>query len=473
MRPICVMKFGGTSVGDAESIARAAAILAAANQTNQVVGVVSAMSGITNLLIDAARRAEGGDSTAADAIEGELRSRHLAVIDALIANETLRSLLNNEIELLTREVGDLCRGTAFLRELTARVSDAISGAGERFTARIVSAALTELGAASEAIDASDLIVTEDEFGGAEPLAEPTRAQTRKRLTPLFEQGVLPVITGFIGATAEGVQTILGRGGSDYSATILGAALGAEAVVIWTDVDGVMSADPRLVHHARLLRNISYCEAAEMAHFGAKVLHPKTLRPVAELGIPVWIRNSRDPDQPGTKITPTGHPTASGVKAIAAIENVSLVTVGGRGMVGLVGMAAKTFTAVAEARANVLLISQSSSENDICFILTKPEAGKAVKALRRAFTTDLRHHEVEHIVVREDVAIVAVIGERMHGHPGMAGRIFQTVGARGINVIAIAQGSSEYKVSFVIESGGVGEAINALHDEFGLMNRSDE
>lgn len=465
------MKFGGTSVGDADSIARAAAILAEANQTYQVVGVVSAMSGVTNLLIDAARRAESGDATAADEVENELRARHVAVIDALIANETLRSLLNNEIELLTREVGDLCRGTAFLRELTPRVSDAISGAGERFTARIVAAALTELGTAAEGIDATDLIVTEDEFGGAEPLSEPTRVKTRDRLSHLFEQGTVPVVTGFIGATVAGVQTILGRGGSDYSATILGAALAADEVVIWTDVDGVMSADPRLVADARLLRNISYSEAAEMAHFGAKVLHPKTLRPVADLGIPVWIRNSRDPEQIGTKITPQGHPTESGVKAIAAIENVSLVTVGGRGMVGLIGMAAKIFAAVAEARANVLLISQSSSENDICFILTKPEAGKALKSLRGAFAADLRHHEVERIAVREDVAIVAVIGERMHGAPGMAGRIFQTIGACGINVIAIAQGSSEYNVSFVIESNTVREAINALHDEFDLKNRS--
>jgi aspartate kinase len=473
MRPISIMKFGGTSVGSAEAIARATDILAVANRNSAVVGVVSAMSGVTNGLIEAARRAETGAEAAADEMAESLRSRHSAVIDELISDPVRRESLNAELRALINEITNLCRGTALLHELTPRGFDAICGAGERFTARVVAATLNERGIPAEAVEATELILTEDQFGGAEPLAEPTAVKTKTRLQPLLENGIVPIVTGCIGATEEGVLTTLGRGGSDYSATILGAALNAEEVVIWTDVDGVMSADPRLVSDARLLQNISYSEAAEMAHFGAKVLHPKTLRPVAEVGIPVWIRNSFAPERGGTKITPTGHPTASGVKAIAAIQNVSLVTVGGRGMVGLVGMAAKTFAAVAEARANVLLISQSSSENDICFILTKTEADKAVKALRRAFADSLRHHEVEHIVVREDVAIVAVIGERMHGSPGLAGRLFQTIGAAGINVIAIAQGSSEFNISFVIESAAVVTAINALHGAFGLAHRTEE
>lgn len=473
MQPISVMKFGGTSVGSAEAIARAADILATASANGPVVGIVSAMSGVTNGLIDTARRAETGDEAAADEMAESLRTRHAEVIEALVSDPARRENLNTALASLINEVTNLCRGTALLHELTPRAFDAICGAGERFTARVVAATLNERGVRAEAIEATELIVTEDQFGGAEPLAEPTAIKTQARLLPLLENGTVPIVTGYIGATEEGVLTTLGRGGSDYSATILGGALKAQEVVIWTDVDGVMSADPRLVSDARLLQNISYSEAAEMAHFGAKVLHPKTLRPVAELGIPVSIKNSFAPEHTGTKITSAGHPTASGVKAIAAIQDVSLVTVGGRGMVGLVGMAAKTFAAVAEARANVLLISQSSSENDICFILTKTEADKAVKALRRTFADNLRHHEVEHIVVREDVAIVAVIGERMHGSPGLAGRLFQTIGAAGINVIAIAQGSSEFNISFVIESAAVGTAINALHGEFGLANRNDE
>jgi aspartokinase/homoserine dehydrogenase 1 len=473
MKPISVMKFGGTSVGSAEAIARTAEILAGACRIGPVVGVVSAMSGVTNLLIHAARRAEHGEEVAIGEVSAKLRERHSAVIDALVKDQRWRVQLTVEIDLLISEVANLCRGTALLHELTPRAFDSICGAGERFSARLVAAALAELGMSSLAVEATELIVTEDEYNGAEYRVEQTAAKSRARLLPLLEQSIVPVVTGYIGANEEGVLTTLGRGGSDYSATILGAALDAGEVVIWTDVDGVMSADPRLVQGARLLREISYNEAAEMAHFGAKVLHPKTLRPVAELAIPVWIRNSSKPNETGTKITPAGHPTASGIKAIAAIENVSLVTVGGRGIVGVVGMAAKTFTAVAEAKANVLLISQSSSENDICFILMKTEADKAVKAMRRAFADSLRHHLVERIVVRHDVAIVAVIGERMHGAPGLAGRIFQTIGAAEVNVIAIAQGSSEYNVSFVIESASVSRAMNALHDEFGLASRSDE
>src|SRR6185503_13021276 len=201
----------------------------------------------------------------------------------------------------------------------------------------------------------------------------------------------------------------GRGGSDYSATVLAAALNAEEVIIWTDVDGVLTADPGLVPEARTLREISYNEAAELAYFGAKVLHPKTLRPVAEAAIPVWIRNSFEPDRVGTKITKMGHPTARGVKAITAISDVTLITVGGRGIVGLPGVAAKTFTAVASAQANVLLISQSSSGNDICFIIDSGDATQTVAELRAAFAFDLAHHEVEHITVNAEIAIVAVVG----------------------------------------------------------------
>src|SRR5207253_204898 len=218
-----------------------------------------------------------------------------------------------------------------------RTLAAISSAGERLSARIVAGALCELGLRGLAVEATELIVTEDDSAQAEPLMKETRERTQTRLSPLLKNGVLPIVTGFIGASAEGILTTLGRGGSDYSATILGAVLNADEIIIWTDVDGVLTADPRLVMDARLLREISYSEAAELAHFGAKVLHPKTLRPVADAGIPVWIRNSFAPEEPGTKITHTGHPTESGVKAITAISNVSLITVGGRGIVGVIGV----------------------------------------------------------------------------------------------------------------------------------------
>jgi aspartate kinase len=230
---------------------------------------------------------------------------------------------------------------------------------------------------------------------------------------------------------------------------------------------VLTADPRLVPTARLLREISYNEAAELAYFGAKVLHPKTLRPVVESEIPVWIRNSFAPEKSGTRITGGGHPTEHGVRAITAIPNVSMITIGGRGMVGVVGVAAKTFQAVASVRANVLLISQSSSENDICLIVDSVDAPATLKALRAAFAADLRHHDVEHISVNADIAIVAIVGEKMRGTPGIAGRTFSALGRSGINIIAIAQGSSEYNVSFVVEADAMRDAVAVVHDEFKL------
>ncbi len=237
------------------------------------------------------------------------------------------------------------------------------------------------------------------------------------------------------------------------------------------MDGVLTADPRLVPDACMLREISYAEAAELAYFGAKVLHPKTLRPVADAGIPVWIRNSFAPLKPGTKITREGRPTENCVKAITAAGHVSLITVGGRGMVGRVGIAAKTFAAVAGVRANVLFITQSSSQNDICFIVETADAERTTKALRQAFVADLEHHTVEHITLNSDVAVVAVIGEKMRGTPGLAGRVFGAIGAQGINIIAIAQGSSEFNVSFVVEGGAMQTAVAAIHNEFHLNRRA--
>lgn len=466
-----VMKFGGTSVGNGECIARAAEIIAAAAREGSVVAVVSAMSGVTNRLIEAAQKSEQGDANAGNELASILRQQHLQAIETLVNRADSREPLAEQAEKIIDEVRGLCRGTSLLRELTPRTLDAISSVGERLSARLLAGALSELGLQAVAVEATEVIVTDSAHGQAEPLMTGTRERASARLQPLLNEGTIPVVTGFIGATATGTLTTLGRGGSDYSATILGAALDATEVIIWTDVDGVLTADPRLVPEARTLREISYNEAAELAYFGAKVLHPKTLRPVAEAGIPVWIRNSFAPERHGTKITATGHPTARGVKAITAINDVTLITVGGRGIVGLPGVAAKTFTAAADANANVLLISQSSSGNDICFIINSTDAAQTVEKLRQAFAHDLAHQQVEHITVNPDIAIVAVVGDRMRGLPGIAGRTFSALGRRNINIIAIAQGSSEYNVSLVVEAGMMGEAVQWLHREFGLERRA--
>src|ERR1041384_1660348 len=391
-----VMKFGGTSVGDAGCIRRSAQIVVDASQGYSVAVVVSAMSGITNRLIDAAHRAMRGDREAGTALAAVLRKQHFEALAALVSDEQSRSLVQGRIEELLAEGSRLFEGTALLRELTPRTLDAISSLGERLCAPVFAAALSAMGVAGVSIEATELIVTDSFHGGAEPQAGPTRRRSQSRIAPLLKDHQVPVITGFIGATCDGALTTLGRGGSDYSATILGAALDAEEIIIWTDVEGVLTADPRLVSDARTIPEISYREAAELAYFGAKVLHPKTLRPVLPAGIPVWIRNSFTPEKPGTKITPEGRSIGGGVKGLTAIRDGTLIRVGGPGIVGLPDVVGRTFSTTAEVRANVLLISQSSSQNDICFIVASTDAQRTVEALRREFAKNLAHHDVEQI-----------------------------------------------------------------------------
>lgn len=468
MKPrLQVMKFGGTSVGDASRIARTAKIVAEATQECRCVVIISAMAGVTNHLVEAAKQAQGGNAAEATAILDALRRQHETALTSLISNEAARTHIHKNMGEVFAEGHRLCEGTALLRELTPRTLDAISSLGERLSAPLVAAAVKEAGAASEAIEATELIVTDAFYGGAEPQMELTREKSQARLRPLLEKGIVPVVTGFIGATADGQLTTLGRGGSDYSATILGAAIDADEVIIWTDVDGVLTADPRLVPEARTIPVISYREAAELAYFGAKVLHPKTLNPVVQAGIPVWIRNSFAPEQPGTQITPEGRSIGGGVKALTAIRDVTLISVGGPGIVGLPDVVGRTFSTTAEVRANVLLISQSSSQNDICFIVSTADAQRTVDALRKEFAQDLAHHNVEHITTDPNIAIVAVVGENMRGIPGIAGRTFSALGRDGVNLIAIAQGSSESNISFVIEEKAVKKALLTTHREFSL------
>jgi aspartate kinase len=467
-----VMKFGGTSVGDAECIGRAAQIIAKGAGEGRCVAVVSAMSGVTNRLIEAAKTALTGNGSGAAAVMEALRAQHEIAVTSLIKSEEARARVRTKLDEVLAEGRRFSEGTALLRELSPRTLDAISSLGERLSAPLVSAALRELGLESEAIEATELIVTDEFHGGAEPQMELTRKKSQARLLPILAKGILPVVTGFLGATANGELTTLGRGGSDYSATILGAALDADEVIIWTDVEGVLTADPRLVAEAQTIPEISYREAAELAYFGAKVLHPKTLRPVAQAAIPVWIRNSFEPDKKGTKITPEGQKIGGGVKALTAIQDVTLISVGGPGIVGLPDVVARTFSTTAEVRANVLLISQSSSQNDICFGVSSADAQKTVDALRKEFSQDLDHHKVEHIRVDPRIAIVAVVGQNMCGTPGIAGKTFNAMGKEGVNLIAIAQGSSETNISFVIEEQSVVPALRTLHREFGLHKSAE-
>jgi aspartate kinase len=461
------MKFGGTSVGDAACIARAAAIVKSAASEGSVVVVVSAMSGVTNRLIDAAHHAEAGEADVATKLIDELQTQHSKALQALVRDPRRTAEVAKSLSDVLAELERLLQGTALLRELTPRALDAISGMGERLSTPLLAAALNELGVPSVPVSATDVIVTDPHHGRAEPLMDPTRERAEKRLRPLLKKGVVPVVTGFIGATLDRVPTTLGRGGSDYSATILGAALGAQETVIWTDVDGVKTADPRLVPEARTIDEISYNEAAELAYFGAKVLHPNTLRPVTAAGVPVWIRNSFAPEKPGTKITARGS-SNGGVKALTAIRGVTLITVGGPGIVGLTDVLARSFAATAALRINVLFVSQSSSQNDICFVISSADETRTVEALRAAFAPEIAEQTVEHVSSNPGIAIVAVVGENMHGIPGIAGRTFSALGREAINIIAIAQGSSEYNISLVVEADAMQHAVLTLHREFRLQ-----
>jgi len=469
---LCVMKFGGTSIGDANCVRRAADIVKSVAARGPVVVVVSAMSGVTNRLIRAAHRAEAGEQdfiTLAD----DLRNQHLTALDALVHDAQKRATIAAACGQVIAELDRLLRGTSLLRELTPRALDAISGVGERLSAPLVAGAIAELGVPSAAVSATEVIVSDPHHGRAEPLMAPTRSRAQARLRPLLDKGIVPVVTGFIAATLDGIQTTLGRGGSDYSATILGAALDAHETVIWTDVDGVKTADPRLVPEARTIPEISYNEAAELAYFGAKVLHPNTLRPVTAAGVPVWIRNSFAPEKPGTKITAHGMPTGGGVKALTAIRDVTLITVGGPGIVGLPDVLARSFAATAATRTNVFLVSQSSSQNDICFVISSADEKRALTALREAFAPEIDEQTVEHVTANQDIAIVAVVGENMRGIPGVAGRTFTALGRENVNIMAIAQGSSEYNISLVVQESAMQRALTALHTEFRLQESAAE
>ena len=462
---LIVMKYGGTSVGSAERIAQAAELaISSAARGHRIVIVTSAMSGVTNLLIDAANNASKGQWTTD--VRQKLYARHEAVATALIADVSRRQAALEEIDRRLDRFEKLCYGLSMVHELTPRLLDAISGTGEMLAAPLVSAAIAARGTASSAVDATELIVTTDQFGGAEPLMDATRQKTQARLSPLLAQGEIPVVTGFIGATADGVLTTLGRGGSDYSASILGAALDAGEVWIWTDVDGVLTANPGDVPEARTLAEISYSEASELAYYGAKVLHYKTIIPAFRQRIPVRILNSFNPAHPGTRVSVEGDSSVLGVKAVTSIRGVSLITISGTGMQGIPGIVARAFDVVADEQSNVLMISQASSENNICFVISTREAPGVVKALRSALDIDLARGHIEEITDQR-VAVVAAVGDRMRGTPGIAATVFGALGGAGINVTAISQGSSERNISMVIAEEDAAKAVRALHLAFKL------
>jgi aspartate kinase len=359
---------------------------------------------------------------------------------------------------------------AMLNDRPPRSVDEGVACGERLSALLIAEYLNSEGIPAQAVNAWDVVVTDAQFGNASPLMEPTRRKAAELLVPLIERGVMPIVTGFNGATADGRPTTLGRGGSDFSASILSAVLDAAELWIWTDVDGIMSADPRLVPDAQIMDEITYAEAAELAYNGAKVLHPRTLAPLAERKIPVWSKNSFAPEKPGTRIVPAigAH---SGARAVASMSNVALISIEpANSELNGVQTMARALDAVARANVEVLVVSSSSYRQSFCFLVRTEELARAMQAIESALALEFAHNYLRPIAVDSNVGLLAAVGEGMQGHPGVAGRIFSAISRVQVNIIAISQGSSELTIAVVVQRDGLEKAVRAVHAECGLGRR---
>jgi len=460
-----VMKFGGTSVGTPQAMRQAAEIVrqAKVDWPNLVV-VTSALAGVTNLLLESAARASRGDRLFVARAADQLQRMHEEIITALIPNEDRRAAVRSECDALLAELDLLCQAIAILGEASPRALDAIASLGERMSVRVLAAVIESLGVAAQWVEATRLISTDEAFQNAHPNMGITIQRCRQVLTPMLEAGQVPVVTGFIGATEDGAITTLGRGGSDYSAAILGAALNADEVWIWTDVDGVLTADPRLIPEARTVPYLTYREMGELAYFGARVLHPKTVLPLIDQGIRLRICNTFNPQHPGTWLVKNSRNCGSGIiKAVTAARKQRLITIEGRGMIGVPGVASRAFQTVASTGTSVSLISQASSEQSICFTVPEEACSRVLQALHTAFARELSARDIDRIWATEEVAIVTVVGEGMIHTPGVAGQVFSALGEKNINVIAIAQGSSEVSLSLVVAASDTESAVRTLHN----------
>jgi aspartokinase/homoserine dehydrogenase 1 len=464
------LKFGGTSVGSPEAIGRIIAILKDREHTgNTLVAVVSAFSGVTDTLISAARRAVRQAAAGSSHLElvRELEQRHLDVGAHFLTGEE-RAQAAAAVQGLTAELGRILDGIALLGELSPRIMDTVMSYGERLSAELLARIFTANGIEAAFLDARPLIKTDDRFGNARYLQEESFANIRAFFSGAEgENPPLQVVTGFIASTRDGQTTTLGRGGSDLSAAVFGAALGARELEIWTDVDGILTADPRLVKTAFRIDEISYAEAMEISHFGAKVLFPPTVKPALERGIPISIRNTFNPACPGTRIVADAARGKYPIRGTSSIHHVALVLVQGSGMVGVAGFSARVFGALARAGISVILITQSSSEYSICFAVLPSEARRAEAALEEEFEQEIRSGAIEKPSAEQDFSIIAVVGERMRHTSGNSGKFFHALGRNGINVAAIAQGSSELNISAVISRQDEGKALNAVHEAFFL------
>ena len=464
-----VMKFGGTSVADGSRIRQVGELVRSYyDEGNEIAVVVSAMSGLTDELQTIAERltSEYAEITEVAEFVHLVGKRHFDATYAAIEDEMIITEVISEIEIRLEELKNALTGIYHLGELTDRSYDYISSFGERMSAPIVSGALKSLKVQSVFLTGGEAgIITDSKHRGARP-TEITERRVHERLVPLLKVSVVPVITGFIAYNIHNIITTLGRGGSDYTASIIGSAVDADEIWIWTDVDGIMTADPKLVSDARTLPQVSYAEAMEISYFGAKVIHPKTIEPAVTKGIPVRVKNTFNPNGANTTIVDTVANDQSLVKAVTAVNNVALITLSGAGMAGTIGVAAHVFAKLAEAGVNIIMISQGSSEANISVLVEEEHLSSALTALH-GLKNEFNGNVIKEISCNEDVSAIALVGSRMAGKPGIVGRIFSRMGSINVNVIMISQGSTEHNVSFVLKRDSVRRAVESLHEEFSL------
>lgn len=457
-----VLKFGGSSVGTPDAIKQVKDILEEYSRKHTIAVVVSAFQGVTDILQQTVEEAARGSDVHIK-LRTELEERHINTIRELIRVQNQSKTLAR-FKMMMNELEDVLNGVTLVRELTGRTKDFVMGFGERFSAFIISEYLCDAGIDAEYLDARSLIKTDNQYGLARVLTD----ETNRRIQEYFShRDKIQVITGFIASAMSGESTTLGRGGSDYTATIFGAALNADAVEIWTDIEGIMTADPRKVKRYFAIPHLSYEEAMELSHFGAKVISPPTMRPVMKAGIPILIKNTFKPEQKGTQISKKAVEGDSIIKGISSIDNVTLITVRGSGMIGVSGVASRIFGTLAKANVNIILITQASSEHTVCFAVMPDQAADAKKALEQEFRYELKDGIIDEVQLEEELSIVAIVSDEMRQIPGIAGRVFQSLGRNGINVVAIAQGSSERNISIVVDRKNDAKALNTLHDSFFL------
>jgi len=456
-----VLKFGGTSVANADNISKVVSIVKESVKKDKTIVVVSALGGITDLLLNAAALAAEGDEAYKDKLK-LVEQRHLEATKQLIP-VTYQSQLLSLVKKSCNEIEDICNGIFLLRELTPRSKDRIGSYGEWLSSQIISAKLKAEGVDNVWKDARELIVTNSNFTNAEVDFVATHQQVNEFFP--HQPASLFLIPGFIAANKNGITTTLGRGGSDYTAAIIASALTAKLLEIWTDVSGMMTADPRLTANARIIPHISYQEAMELSHFGAKVIYPPTIQPVMTKNIPVWIKNTFAPEDAGTLIESTANKNGNIVRGISSINNIALLSLEGSGMIGIPGFSKRLFEALSNEKINVILITQSSSEHSICVAVDAVAAAKAKQAVDAAFANEIALQKVEPLIIENELSIVALVGENMKSHPGISGRMFSAMGRNGVNIRAIAQGSSEKNISAVIATKDVRKSINVLHEEF--------